>query len=1381
MGMSAKPPPFWQQRVLAVLLALGVVAFNIWTVQSVTPSEVRLLGGAQGDYSNLVMHSLLEGHLYVDITPAPGLVHAENPYDPAKRPPGVTLSDASYYKGHFYMYFGVAPVVTLFMPWWAVTGHDLPAPYAALILVNGAFLTSAFLWWRLRRRYFPDSGALVLAIGILVIGLGSMTHTVLRRTSIWEPPVAAGYFFATLALLALYHGLHRARRMPAFALSSMFLGLAVGSRPTYVVATAALAVPLILDWIRARRDGRKRLWPDRSWWAQAIALGAPFALLLSALLVYNYARFEDPLEFGMRYQLTGTYEAAVRHFSATYLRFNAYVYYLSPAQWSRYVPFVEPIHIPPTPPGYFTCEYVYGILSNLPFAWIALLSPLALFRRPPGERRPLAAFLGSFSVFASAMGVFLCFFVTSTARYMVDFAPELMLLACVGLLSGERLARPAWTRRLLLSFCGLIGAASLFVCTMLNFQLLDLLRRLNPPLYSTLAHACDRPAWLFEQRQGTGFGPLELDLRFPEGKVGRIEPLVTTGWEFASDYLFVQYMSASSLRIGFAQDGRVRWSDVMPLDYRRDHHLSVSMGSLLPPREHPFFDGWSDLQYSTVGRWLLVTLDGNVLLDAPQDFYDGSSGSLRIGSEPTNTYGGRFTGRINRVSRGQIQKIALPSQPSGPIEIELAIPASAVGREVPLVTTGARGRGDALIMQVTRPGWVRFYYDNWGDPFLESAETPISSRDVHHLVVDLPSFRPSAANEISPRIGRLFVALDGRVLALQDVPGFPARKWPVSFGSNGIESSWSEPEYPWAISKVRALRPADLPPALPEPPSAWLASSKGGATQSEAVDLPFSPQSVGERASGASRMLCLSGSIWALALIWVLGRIAGLRWSALFARCSAAFILPLLAPTRWIWNHRLGTSLFMVAAVAGAVGWEKHLISLHSVGPMRIRLLLPTDQWGRQQPILSTGRQGAGTVVFVNYVDRSHIRVGADIWGAAYTSAPLDVDYLEPQEFIINSSALYPKDHPGSAAIGAAQAERMRGEFFVAVGGRTVLTEARPAYESKPSEVVVGKNAIGSSLAQPLFAGRILSAGRIPAAREYDVAREQVVRVRFRLDPSSSAVEQPLVSLGEKGSLGLCTLRRESDSSARVIFRSPAGTLEASGVYPVDPDSFHEFEVAPGYEGAGAPRASARMALDGVRVSARTGFTPYSHCPVTVGLDPSAPPGIAQFFTGRELDSVLIPSGDRAPITGPSESLLFILKFPTDQTGADPLITSGVTGAGDFIYVEYLAGGRVRFGCDHWGYGGHSGQPLPVDTRLLHRLEIQTAGLFPSQGSKASTMPIHVKLDGVSVLDAETALYPRSAYQIHIGENPIGGSTAGARFRGEILVSEPPDSAVSPP
>jgi len=1373
--MSTKPPTYWQQGVFAVLLAAGVVAFNFWTVLSVTPRAVTLWGGDQGDYSNLVMHSLLKGHLYVDITPPPALVHAENPYDPAKRPPGIAIADASLYKGHYYMYFGVAPVVTLFLPWRLVTGHDLPTPYAALILVNGAFLAAAALWWMLRRRYFPDSGILALAIGILVIGLASMTYAVLRRTSIWEPPVAAGYLFATWALLALYLGVHRARRLTWFALASACLGLAVGSRPTYAVATSALAVPLLLDWWRGRREGRLKIWPDAPWWRQALALGGPFALIFAALLAYNYARFDNPFEFGMRYQLTGTYEMMVRHFSAAYLPFNATVYFLSPAQWSRYFPFVEPIHLPAAPAGYYTSEYVYGVLTNLPFAWLALLAPLALRGRGPGERWTLLATLGSIAVLFATLALLLCCFVTSTARYMVDFVPALMFLACVGLLAVERLAARRVTRGLMLAAATLLAAASVFVGAMLNFQLQDLLRQLNRPLFTALGHAFDQPAWLVERRTGTQFGPVEMTLRFPQGQTGRYEPLVVTGWEFASDHLFVDYVDRDKVRFGFTHAGQpIRWSDVCTIDYRAEHRLWVGMGSLLPPREHPFFDGWSPQEYSAVGQWLHVVLDDRVVLDGPQIFSPASPGSQRFGTDPAKSFGDRFTGRILRLTRGPVVPPAFPSAPGAPVQLTIAIPTDAAQRQLPIVTSGSWGRGDALIMRATRPGVIRFYYDHWGDDLLDSGDVSIGGTDVHHLIVSFPALWSAGSGPASPLASKLYLALDGRVLATQDVPGFLAKPGTAAFGHNGIESPLCEAEYPWPIREVRPVPAAALPRAGSDPVPRWQAPAPGNGVQREPLDLRQKPVSEAARAATSLRRFCAAAYVWGILMIWILGRMAGVAWSAFFARLARAVTRPLRRPARWAWHHRIPVSLALAAAALGIVGWERHVAYLRAIGPVRIRLMLPMDRWSRQQPLLCTGRTGAGAMVFVKYADRTHIQIGGDIWGTFYLSDPIAADYSEPQEIVVNASGLYPLDHPGATALTSATLRRLRNEFFVAVGGRTVLFEPRSAYESSVADVRVGENRIASSFTQPRFAGRIVSVDRLPAVREFRVERGQGVRVRFKLNPQAGPPIQPLLSLGVDGRLGVCTVQTVSASAVRLRYRAPDGTVAESGRFANDADTVHELEVVPGFVDTASPRAAAWMSLDGVRVAAPSGFTPYATCPVTVGLDWGARPGIDQFFSGPELTAHRFTAVAPGPAPVRPGVLRLVVLFPGDQTGGDPLVVSGAPHAGDFLFVEYLAGDRLCFGWDHWGLGGRTSDAIPFDPRVPHRLDIETASLVPSASGQATAGPVRVQFDGATVLDGVSSVYPHTAQQIFIGSNPIGGTTAGDRFRGQILLREGP-------
>ena len=81
--------------------------------------------GHRNQYEKLA-EAFLEGHLDIDYGDMdPKLLALENPYDPAERQKaGVFYHwDHSFFNGKYYMYFGVVPVVLVFLPFRAVFGQ----------------------------------------------------------------------------------------------------------------------------------------------------------------------------------------------------------------------------------------------------------------------------------------------------------------------------------------------------------------------------------------------------------------------------------------------------------------------------------------------------------------------------------------------------------------------------------------------------------------------------------------------------------------------------------------------------------------------------------------------------------------------------------------------------------------------------------------------------------------------------------------------------------------------------------------------------------------------------------------------------------------------------------------------------------------------------------------------------------------------------------------------------------------------------------------------------------------------------------------------------------------------------------------------------------
>ncbi len=792
----------WLTRGLAGCLIVAIIGFYGWTVLGAMADRPALFGDHPGSYYDALMDGFRHGHLYLDRPVDPRLIQASDPYTPDMR--ALVPHDLSYYRGHYYIYYGAVPAVILALPWRLVTGQHLSQFHAVLFFATAGFLVATALWLSVRRRYFPDSGAAALLAGIAVIGLASGTHAILRRADFWEEPIAAGYCFGMLALFSLERALRARRSAGWLAATGLSLGLAIGSRPTYVAGAAAFLPALGWLWWRGRRAGAWRDWPGRAWWGQVLALGAGLGAVLAGLLWYNYARFGRLFEFGQTYQ--GTYPPMARVVGGTprmfdpgFAGFNAFVYYAAPPQWSRYFPFVKMIHVPP---GRHNFEYVYGLLTHFPFVWLALLAPLAVWRRSPEERGMLAAFLGGVALFHAAIAGFLLGFVGTAGRYMVDFTPALVLLAGCGLLGVERIATGR-ARTVALAVGGSAAAFSVFVGVMLSFQLHDLFRNSDPASYRHLAHAFDRPTYGIERLAGTRYGPLELALRFPRAPAGMLEPLVTTGWEYESDYLFVRYLDGNRLQLGFDHSNQaVRWSPVLEVDRDAVHHLAVQMGSLFPPSGHPFYDRMSRFAADGLGRWLKVTLDGQPAFDCAQDFYDGSPGSVRLGDnrKSSTDFGRLFTGQLLRADTASLAVPAADNTGYGPREIDVVLPAEDTARPLPLVTTGRTGQGDILRVREVGPGTVRFGYDHWGVGLWESGDVAMMPGVRHVLRISLPALL-GPAGAASP----LALELDGRAIWTRAVPYYPATPAEFEFGENRLGASSADAKFTGVILEVKRL------------------------------------------------------------------------------------------------------------------------------------------------------------------------------------------------------------------------------------------------------------------------------------------------------------------------------------------------------------------------------------------------------------------------------------------------------------------------------------------------------------------------------------------------------------------------------------------------
>lgn len=416
----------WRRFLVAILILLICCCYLIIAL----PRPTIGVNGYTAEFYALLARNLLQGKTWLPIAPRPELLRLSNPYDPVQNT-YYRLHDASLYGGRYYLYFGIVPAVTLFAPYHLLTHGDLPNRVAVPIFCIVGFLCSCALFFVLARRNRWELPPWLQRAVIIALGTMSAVSLLLRRPSFYEVAIAGGYCFAMAGFLALGRAvLVSEGSLKWVVLASLMFGLTVGCRPHLVVICAVVFVAYA---IRARRQPRL-----------VMAMATGMAICGAGLAWYNYARFDDPLEFGRSYQLTLFSPTDVSShygvkFNGRWVVRAAARFLLVPPRPRTWSPYLEPMAVSPLPKGYARIKWtedMVGLIPAAPFALFGCCLPLFLWRRRDAGGSPLGVPTDSLDeasrwlmwvIYWSALAVFLvlCAVGWVLGRYIVDFGPLL--------------------------------------------------------------------------------------------------------------------------------------------------------------------------------------------------------------------------------------------------------------------------------------------------------------------------------------------------------------------------------------------------------------------------------------------------------------------------------------------------------------------------------------------------------------------------------------------------------------------------------------------------------------------------------------------------------------------------------------------------------------------------------------------------------------------------------------------------------------------------------------------------------------------------------------------------------------------------------------------
>ena len=282
-----------------------VLVLVVTVLMCIVPmGHLSLWNGEQPGHRNqyeLMAEAILDGRIDLAYGDEDTLADLENPYDPEERKEaGIFYHwDHAYYKGHYYMYFGVVPVFLVFLPYRMLTGTALTTYHATQIFVALAIAGIFMLFYLLAKLFFkklPVSAYLALSVAFSVVSVWySSAEPALYCTAITAAlalEIWSIYFFVKAVF-----GKTRENVQLAYAAIGALLGaLVFGCRPPIALANI-LVLPMLVVFLKQRKFSLKLF-------GKLVLVAMPYVLVALGLMYYNYIRFEDPFEFGQAYQLT---------------------------------------------------------------------------------------------------------------------------------------------------------------------------------------------------------------------------------------------------------------------------------------------------------------------------------------------------------------------------------------------------------------------------------------------------------------------------------------------------------------------------------------------------------------------------------------------------------------------------------------------------------------------------------------------------------------------------------------------------------------------------------------------------------------------------------------------------------------------------------------------------------------------------------------------------------------------------------------------------------------------------------------------------------------------------------------------------------------------
>lgn len=292
---------------LFVLLFLGIGSVYVLTSSLITD----IFTPSYTNYYPYILDSFLHGRVNI-------------PHPPSSY-------DVSFFEGKWYLNWGPSPVLFV-LPFYLIWGLGTSDVLFTLI----AGIANVVLFFFVARefaKYFKIKLSPVqLVFLILTFAFASANFYMSLAGRVWHAEQIIAVFYLLISYLFLFRYLNK-KNLWLLLLASFFFNLAWTSRYALIFSSLILLYPLVLHF-RANR-----------FLPVLAAVFIPCIIFGSLILTYNYLKFQNPFDTGLKHHLgAGRFEEVLKNhtfFSPSYVPYNAYYYFLHAPKLTSQPPYIK--------------------------------------------------------------------------------------------------------------------------------------------------------------------------------------------------------------------------------------------------------------------------------------------------------------------------------------------------------------------------------------------------------------------------------------------------------------------------------------------------------------------------------------------------------------------------------------------------------------------------------------------------------------------------------------------------------------------------------------------------------------------------------------------------------------------------------------------------------------------------------------------------------------------------------------------------------------------------------------------------------------------------------------------------------------------------------